>query len=107
MIFNILSHILIFLYSLNILYTYNYSNDDIIRIQKIIVGLETPTEVDFLLYDNNHSYTIKANDIVYIQRYVSSNFSDQIYFANLGNKYIIKIINNQINGLHIYLYNRT
>lgn len=101
-----ISKFLIFLYSLNLLYTYSYSNNDITRIQKIIVGLEQPTTTDFLLYDINHSSTITAQDIVFIQRYMSSNFYDQIYLANIGNKYILKIINNKISGFHIYIYHR-
>ena len=100
-----MSYILSFLCSLGILYQYPYSETDITRMQQIIVGIEpSVTNTDLLLYDFNHSGTITAKDIVYVQRYLSSEFSDQIYFMNIGKKYILRITNNQINGFHCYLY---
>ena len=74
--------------------------------QQIIVGIEqVVTNTDLLLYDFTHSGTITAKDIVFVQRYLlSSEFSDQIYFINIGKKYILRITNNKINGLHCYLY---
>ena len=100
-----MSYILSFLFSLDILYQYPYSETDITRMQQIIVGIEpSVTNTDLLLYDFNHSGTITTKDIVYVQRYLSSEFSDQIYFINIGKKYILRITNNQINGFHCYLY---
>ena len=100
-----MSYILSFLFSLCILYKYPYSETDITRMQQIIVGIEpSVTNTDLLLYDFNHSGTITTKDIVYVQRYLSSEFSDQIYFINIGKKYILRITNNQINGFHCYLY---
>ena len=100
-----MSYILSFLFSLGILYQYHYSETDITRMQQIIVGIEpSVTNTDLLLYDFNHSGTITTKDIVYVQRYLSSEFSDQIYFMNIGKKYILRITNNQINGFHCYLY---
>ena len=100
-----MSYILSFLFSLCILYKYPYSETDITRMQQIIVGIEpSVTHTDLLLYDFNHSGTITTKDIVYVQRYLSSEFSDQIYFINIGKKYIFRITNNQINGFHCYLY---
>ena len=100
-----MSYILSFLFSLGILYQYPYSETDITRMQQIIVGIEpSVTNTDLLLYDFNHSETITTTDIVYVQRYLSSEFSDQIYFINIGKKYILRITNNQINGFHCYLY---
>ena len=55
-------------------------------------------------YQNIKNGTITAKDIVFVQRYLSSEFSDQIYFINIGKKYIFRITNNQINGFHCYLY---
>ena len=77
---------------------------DITRMQQIIVGIDSTTNTDLLLYDFNHSETITTKDIVYVQRYLSSEFSDQIYFMNICKKYILRITNNQINGFHCYLY---
>ena len=100
-----MSYILSFLFSLGILYKYPYSKTDITRMQQIIVGIEpSVTHTDLLLYDFNHSGTITTKDIVYVQRYLSSEFSDQIYFINIGKKYILRITNNKINGFHCYLY---
>lgn len=100
-----MSYILSFLFSLDILYQYPYSETDITRMQQIIVGIEPfVTNIDLLLYDFNHSETITTKDIVYVQRYLSSEFSDQIYFINIGKKYILRMTNNQINGFHCYLY---
>ena len=98
-----MSYILSFLFSLGILYQYTYSETDITRMQQIIVGIDSTTHTDLLLYDFNHSGTITAKDIVYVQRYLSSEFSYQIYFINIGKKYILRIINNH-NGFHCYLY---
>jgi hypothetical protein len=72
--------------------------------QQIIVGIEPSANTDLLLYDFNHSGTIATKDIVYVQRYLSSEFLDQIYFINIGKKYILRITNNQIDGFHCYLY---
>lgn len=99
-----MSYILSFLFSLGILYKYPYSETDITRMQRIIVGIESATHTDLLLYDFNHSGTITAKDIVHVQRYLSSEFSDQIYFINIGKKCILRLTNNQINGFHCYLY---
>ena len=100
-----MSYILSFLFSLGIFYQYPYSETDITRMQQIIVGIEpSVTHTDLLLYDFNHSGTITTKYIVYVQRYLSSEFSDQIYFINIGKKYIFRITNNQINGFHCYLY---
>lgn len=99
-----MSYILSFLFSLGILYQYPYSKTDITRMQQIIVGIEPATNTDLLLYNFNHSGTITTKDIVYVQRYLSSEFSDQIYFINLGKKYIVRFTNNQINGFYCYLY---
>lgn len=100
-----MSYILSFLFSLGVFYQYPYSETDITRMQQIIVGIEPATNTDLLLYDFNHSGTITAKDIVFVQRYLlSSEFSDQIYFINIGKKYILRITNNQINGFHCYLY---
>ena len=100
-----MSYILSFIFSLGILYQYPYSETDITRMQQIIVGIEpSVTNTDLLLYNFNHSGTITTKDIVYVQRYLSSEFSDQIYFMNIGKKYILRITNNQINGFHCYLY---
>ena len=95
-----MSYILSFLFSLCILYKYPYSETDITRMQQIIVGIDST----LLLYDFNHSGTITAKDIVHVQRYLSSEFSDQIYFINIGKKCILRLTNNQINGFHCYLY---
>lgn len=97
-------YILSFLFSLGILYKYPYSETDITRMQRIIVGIESATNTDLLLYDFNHTGTITAKDIVHVQRYLSSEFSDQIYFINIGKKCILRLTNNQINGFHCYLY---
>ena len=99
-----MSYILSFLFSLGILYKYPYSETDITRMQRIIVGIESAIYTDLLLYDFNHSGTITAKDIVHVQRYLSSEFSDQIYFINIGKKCILRLTNNQINGFHCYLY---
>ena len=99
-----MSYILSFLFSLGILYQYPYSETDITRMQQIIVGIDSTTHTDLLLYDFNNSGTITTKDIVYVQRYLSSEFSDQSYFMNIGKKYILRITNNQINGFHCYLY---
>ena len=100
-----MSYILSFLFSLGILYQYPYSETDITRMQQIIVGIEQyVTNTDLLLYDFNHSGTITTKDIVSVQRYLSSEFSDQIYFINIGKKCILRLTNNQINGFHCYLY---
>ena len=65
-----MSYILSFLFSLCILYKYPYSETDITRMQQIIVGIDSTTHTDLLLYDFNHSGTITAKDIVYVQRYL-------------------------------------
>lgn len=69
-----MSYILSFLFSLGILYQYPYSETDITRMQQIIVGIEPVTNTDLLLYDFNHSGTITAKDIVFVQRYYLLNF---------------------------------
>lgn len=100
-----MSYILYFLFSLGVLYQYPYSETDITRMQQIIVGIEpVVTNTDLLLYDFTHSGTITTKDIVYVQRYLSSDFTDQVYFINIGKKYIVRFTNNQINGFHCYLY---
>lgn len=99
-----MSYILSFLFSLGVFYQYPYSETDITRMQQIIVGTESATNTDLLLYDFTHSGIITTKDIVYVQRYLSSDFSDQVYFINIGKKYILRFTNNQINGFHCYLY---
>lgn len=99
-----MSYLLSFLFSLGILFQYPYSETDITRMQQIIVGIEPATNTELLLYDFTHSGTITAKDIVFVQRYLSSEFPDQIYFINIGKKYLLRFTNNQINGFHCYLY---
>ena len=59
---------------------YDYTNDDLLRIQRILMGEITPTEEDYTKYDLNNSGTIDSVDYIRVFYY----FREGITTTNYG-----------------------